>query len=300
MQPRSGIKSKNISSSVTKLRRYKQTLEEVLNSLVPIETSWQDAHSKDVVRLIDTLSSTIEKGAGTVGSLLDADFRAGLTAIRLVLDLSKDELETSLRGILGDGIGVKRFKKDRVEYLNALEQLGASEKLEEIASRKVTWKDLLVERLKAGRGAAIKGQTRGRFLEDFAERVIQRVFQHHYDTRCRFVGATGTSTEKADFAIPTREAPRILIEAKAYGATGSKQTDILGEVSRIVHEKRHDTNFLLVTDGVTWNSRRNDLRKLLEMQNDGRITRIYTSSMEDAFESDLKQLQLDHDLMDLE
>ena len=73
-----------------------------------------------------------------------------------------------------------------------------------------------------------------------------------YDARCRFTGATGISTEKTDFAIPSKDDPGILIEAKAYGATGSKQTDVLGDITRIVNEKRDDTQFLLVTDGITF------------------------------------------------
>jgi hypothetical protein len=155
----------------------------------------------------------------------------------------------------------------------------------------------LIERLKSGRGSAIKGQARGRELENFVERLVQRVFSEvGYDVRCRFVGSTGTSTEKTDFAIPSKSDPRILIETKGYGATGSKQTDILGDIARIVEEKRHDTNFLLVTDGLTWKQRLNDLRKLVEMQNRGWITRIYTMRMEAALERDLRQLRKDHSL----
>ena len=90
--------------------------------------------------------------------------------------------------------------------------------------------------------------------------------------------------------------PAILIEAKAYGATGSKQTDVLGDITRIVNEKRGDTHFLLVTDGVTWRERVNDLRRLIELQNHGKITRIYTQSMADRLESDLKQLKQEHGL----
>ena len=83
---------------------------------------------------------------------------------------------------------------------------------------------------------------------------------------------------------------------KAYGATGSKQTDILGDIRRIVEEKRHDTHLLLVTDGTTWKARVNDLRKLVEMQNKGLIARIYTHNMEEALRHDLRQLRRDHGL----
>lgn len=125
---------------------------------------------------------------------------------------------------------------------------------------------------------------------------MREVFGDAYDVRCRFVGASGTSTEKTDFAIPSKRDARVLIEVKAYGATGSKQTDILGDIRRIVEEKRHDTHLLLVTDGTTWKARVNDLRKLVAMQNEGLITRIYTHSMEEALRRDLRQLRRDHGL----
>ncbi len=221
-----------------------------------------------------------------------------MTAIRLILDMSKDEFSIALSAGLGEsGAGIKRYRSDREAFLSAVEQLGASAAMGNLVSAPVSWRDLLVERLKSGRGSAIKGQARGRFLEDFTEGIVKRVFSEvGYDARCRFVGSTGTSTEKADFAIPSKEDPRILIEVKAYGATGSKQTDILGDISRIADEKRHDTHLLLVTDGITWRARLNDLRKLVTMQNSGLIARVYTVKMADSFEADLRELRRDHGL----
>ncbi len=93
----------------------------------------------------------------------------------------------------------------------------------------------------------------GPYQEEHIQAVLNEDYEvgaDNYDRRCRFVGATGNSTEKTDFAIPSRRDPNILIEVKAYGATGSKQTDILGDVSRIVEQKRRDTQFLLVTAAI--------------------------------------------------
>ena len=126
--------------------------------------------------------------------------------------------------------------------------------------------------------------------------MIQIFGKGQYDARCQFVGATGASTEKADFAIPSKDDPGILIEAKAYGATGSKQTDVLGDITHIVNNKRDDTHFLLVTDGITWRKRINDLRKLVALQKQGKITRIYTQSMADQLKADLKQLKKEYEL----
>lgn len=110
------------------------------------------------------------------------------------------------------------------------------------------------------------------------------------------VTVAGKSTEKADFAIPAADDPRILLEVKAYGATGSKQTDILGDMQRIIREKRNDTMLFLITDGITWLDRRNDMRKLVDMQNQGLITRIYTMRMREALIEELADLKLYHRL----
>lgn len=141
----------------------------------------------------------------------------------------------------------------------------------------------MAERLKAGRGSAIKGQHRGRALEDFVEESVRRVYgSGNYDVRCSFLGRDGTSTAKCDFAIPARTNPSILIEVKAFGATGSKQTNVIGDARAIRDQKRHDTTLIVVTDGVTWHARTSDLKELVKMQNAGDIYRIYTKNMEDA------------------
>ena len=99
-----------------------------------------------------------------------------------------------------------------------------------------------------------------------------------------------------DTAIPSKSAARILIEAKGYGATGSKMTDILGDIRTIVAAKRPDTAFLFFTDGLTWKERSSDLRQIVEFQNNGDITRIYTYAMADQFEADLRQLKAEYKL----
>ncbi len=230
--------------------------------------------------------------------LLERDFDAAVTTFRLILDVSKDEFHVALTERLGNGgVGVTRYRRESDRYLAALEAMGLLDKFQALVQIPISWQDLLIERLKCGRGSAIKGQKRGRGLEDFVERIVSGIFgDGGYDTRCRFVGATGTSTEKADFAIPSKEDPSILIEVKGYGATGSKQTDILGDIEKIDAQKRRDTDLLLVLDGVTWMSRKNDLRRLIELQNQGRVMRIYTQQMAPDLEADLRQLRQDHSL----
>lgn len=128
-------------------------------------------------------------------------------------------------------------------------------------------------------------------MEDFVEALIVEVFGDGYEVRCSFMGADGVPEAKCDFAIPSSEDPRVVIESKAYGATGSKQSDVLGDAEKVIRAKRHDTYFLFVTDGSTWGDRRSDLRKLIRLQNEGKIARIYTRAMQTALLEDLKALR---------
>ncbi len=283
------------------MRRYRQTLDEILKHLSPVDTSWRDDHAEAVIARLQSIPHKARYSRVDLVQLLDATtkahFEAGLTAVRLFADLSKDEFTAALKDRLGSGIGITRLKQDPEAFYEALEALGVLNQMATTINRPTTWHDLLTERLKGGRGSAIKGQRRGRYLEDFVERLIVQIFGvNAYEARCQFIGATGTSTEKTDFAIPNKNDPSVLIEAKAYGATGSKQTDVLGDITRIVNEKRDDTHFLLVTDGITWRERTSDLDKLITLQNQGKITRIYTQSMANQLESDLQQLKSEHGL----
>ncbi|MCZ2151444.1 MAG: type II restriction endonuclease [Bryobacterales bacterium] len=158
-----------------------------------------------------------------------------------------------------------------------------------------TWSDILIERLRSGRGKAIKGQKRGRGLEDFTESLVREVFSDKFEPRCQFTGVGG-KTAKCDFAIPDRHKPVILIEAKGYGATGSKMTDVYGDVDKIVQARRPDVALILITDGITWMRRLNDLRNLIRMQNQGNILRIYTTKMAAQFQDDLRQLKKEYGL----
>ena len=93
------------------------------------------------------------------------------------------------------------------------------------------------------------------------------------------------------FRYSHEERPAIVIESKGYGATGSKMTGIIGDIEQIIRAKRPDTALLFFTDGLTWKQRKSDLRKIVEFQNSGGITRIYTYAMAGQFEADLRQLQ---------
>jgi hypothetical protein len=273
-----------------------QDLDALVATLTEMEAAWLDDTASKIISTLSELADQKAFDRDTLRSLLDKDFDSALTIFRLFLDLSKDRLETVLPAALGaGGAGIARYRADPDTFLEAIERLGVLTAMDELANRPLRWTDLLVERLKSGRGRAIRGQRGGRALEDFVEVIVVRVFgEGNFDSRCSFVGKDGATTAKADFAIPSKNDPRIVIESKGYAATGSKQTDVIGDLQKIITAKRNDSTLLLVTDGLTWRRRMNDLRTIVQMQNRGEVARIYTRAMVEAMESDLRILKSEH------
>jgi hypothetical protein len=273
-----------------------QKLDDIVDSLRLLAVDWKDDTAR---RVIDRLKIFPLKNSYTtedVATLLEGNFNDGILICRLFLGMSKDQFVSVLRGIRGDaGIGVKSYRADRSEFIKDVASTGLLEAMAAEAARKAHWSDVLVERLRSGRGSAISGQRRGRDVEDFAEAIVKRVFGKKFQVRCTFKGPRGQDA-KCDFAIPSKTSARILIESKGYGATGSKMTDILGDIRTIIAAKRPDTAFVFFTDGLTWKQRKSDLRKIVEFQNKGDITRIYTYAMAGQFEKDLRQLKDEYNL----
>lgn len=268
-----------------------QSLDEILNGLSPLDVDWMDDTAASAIARLTALPKKTVYSRDDIAGLLDDSFEEGLLCARLFLVLSKDSMEAGLRRELpGGGIGIKRYQADPAAFIDALERMGLIEKMEATINHEPVWSDIMVERLRAGRGSAISGQKRGRGLEDFVEALVGEVFGKAYEARCIFTGADGKSA-KCDIAVPNRSRPSIVIEVKGYGATGSKMTDIIGDLDAIIDAKRHGTKLFFVTDGMTWKQRASDLKKIVERQNQGKIDRIYTTQMRDQFVEDLRSLK---------
>lgn len=280
------------------MQRKKQSLEFLLDELQEIDMDWKDDHSEEIIAELEFLKShdLLElKTKEFIGTLLDRNYRVYFDIFRFFLELSKDQFSGVLKQHL-EKIGKSSFKKNREAWLHCLvDELHINTAMLSHVKRSWTWEDIVIERLKQGRGSAIKGQKRGRHLEDCIEEIIKNVFQDQYDSKCNFIGLNRQEA-KAEFAIPSKRDPLIIFEAKAYGATGSKQTDVIGDIEKIVKVKKPATDFLFVTDGITWRERVSDLRKIVSQQNDGYILKIYTLSMLSELESDLKILKKEHGL----
>jgi DpnII restriction endonuclease len=273
-----------------------QSLDDLVASLTPLAVEWMDEIAANAIARLTAIPVRDSYSRSDIAALLEGDFEEGMLCCRLFLALSKDTMEGALREQLGrGGIGLRRYQADREAFLDTLERLGLPDAMTTTINYVPIWSDILVERLRSGRGSAIQGQRRGRGLEDFAEALVREVFGDAYEARCTFTGAAG-KTAKCDLVIPARTQPRIIIEVKGYGATGSKMSDIIGDLDAITESKRRDTALLFVTDGMTWKARLSDLRRIVRRQNDGNITRIYTTKMRETFLDDLRTLKAEYGL----
>jgi hypothetical protein len=269
-----------------------QTTEDLLSRLSPLEIEWRDETADAAIAKLAALEIKATYGRDDIAQLLSGDFGVGILCARLFMGLSKDRMEQELRNALGPGgIGSMRFKSDSDGFLDAMCALGLHQRMSQAVNYQPSWSDILVERLRSGRGSAIQGQRRGRHLEDLVEALVREVFgDDGYQPRCTFVGTKGRSA-KCDFVIPTKNDAQIIIEVKGYGATGSKMSDVIGDLDAIIEAKRSDSRLLFVTDGTPWFLRQSDLRKIVQRQNDGDIMRIYTSSMHAELVADLRTLK---------
>ena len=259
------------------------TLEELLEQIERIPAGWVNAVGRRVVEAIPRVIEHIGDrplDRGLIEDLLREEPYA-LDVLRLFLDLSQDVLanEVNARGIKGDFDSIRRkCSQHAAEIVDVLVKLGVLDAIEAHRAREWTLEDLLIERYKQTRGRAIRAQKRGAALEEAVEKLLrelQREVGLTYDKGRNFVSRSGREA-KADFMIPSHQQPQIIIEAKGYEATGSKLTDVLGDVLKILQAKDKETCFLFVTDGIGWYRRLSDLKKLVEHHQRGEIEMIYT------------------------
>jgi hypothetical protein len=261
------------------------TLEELLGQLKRISAEWLDDDGRKVLesipRVVDRLDSlTIDKDL--IKAILVEDPYA-LDVFRLFLDLSQDILanEMKARGVKGDFTSIRsKCKNDSENIARILVELGVADAIATHRSHKWTLQDVLWDRYGHMRGRAMTAQKRGATLEDAVESILIELKEEigmTFDRGGNFVNRSGEQA-KADFTVPSREVPRIIIEAKGYEATGSKLTDVLGDILKVLRVKDEDSHYFFITDGIGWYRRLSDLKKIVEHHQRGNIEMIYTIS----------------------
>ncbi len=185
--------------------RHKQTKIQLVESLGDVKSDWKDNFSVHFLELVEAFYFNNNFSEIYLIYILQKDFEAGITFFRLVLEQSKDEFTETLKALFFNsnlGYGKTCFSSNPNEYIRILKEYGLIDAINSLISRDYTWNEVIQERLKMGRGSAIKGQKRGKNLEDFVESLVSQVFDS-FEIRKSSRGAKGLTTAKADFCIPS-------------------------------------------------------------------------------------------------
>ena len=279
------------------MRFTKIGLDLLLAELADLPSEWQDDEARRLVAQIPAIIASIrargaDLDAAALGKLL-VEQPLALDVIRLLAAEGQEPMAHKICDVLGGQrrgwTALRRLARNKPEEMaTALVAIGMPTLIHEQIGREWTIDDVLVDRYKLGRGRAIAGQSRGRGLENEVEAIL-RAIPVPFEMRVTFVGPDGT-TAKCDFAIPTREEPLIVIEAKGYEATGSKLTDFLGDVLKIKQAKGYHTYLFVVTDGRGWFNRQSDLKRLVELHVNGTVEMIYTRARLGQLAEDVRQI----------
>ena len=311
------IQSLQSGNSISPLQKSRT---EIQANLIEIPTEELDISGLDEVFLgFDQLEQKYDT-QDPVSSLADALSTNSqvLDVLRLILDRSEDRFATEIHPFIDGSPPYDRIigliaDDSTGEYAGAISQgLHSDENIQEeieiFLDDQVEYFDIVANRYMQKAGKAIKSRYTGNYLEDIVEDILSehslKRNEHYFqDQRAKFkTNGTVSETNKGpDFVLPSLENPQIIIEAKGYSSTGSKQSDVAGDmrekiVSHIPEEHRDEVEVILVTDGGSWRLREPDLKTLVELHNTGVIDGLYQISTLDQLEKHItSKLDIDTD-----
>lgn len=277
------------------------SLEQLLGELTELEADWQDETSVEVLATVGSVLAAVRAAPRVdeelLSHLLEVHERA-LDVFRLLFSQSQEAFVSDLADAAGEGPSAftawRRWARRHPRAAaRALLEVGLGDELNAQVDRAWTLEDVLAERYRLGRGRAIAGQARGRALEDVVQTLLEAIHAP-FERGVTFTGVSGT-TAKADFAIPNRTDVKIVIEVKAFEATGSKQTDVIGDIAKIGRAKGSQRYFFIVTDGHGWVRRVSDLQQIVNLCDAEVVDNVYTRARLTALAADVEHI-LRHEL----
>lgn len=272
------------------------SIEEILQELIELKAEGLDQTALGVMEYVPTAVGVLrELGHAPTSHDMQQMLEKSplfIDCARLFMGVSQESAAHELSAHLGiRSTNWSRLKcmakKEPARLADALARVGLPLIIEKTLDRAWAVEDVLLDRYKLSRGRAIAGQQRGRSLEKQVETILQHVVP--FESRVTFVGREG-KTAKCDLAVPNRAHPKIIIEAKGFEATGSKLTDFLGDIHKIIAAKESRTYFFVVTDGRGWLNRTSDLQHVVDRQHLKDIDMVYTSARLGDLKRDVQKI----------
>lgn len=135
------------------------------------------------------------------------------------------------------------------------------------------------------RATATSAAVAGLLIEGRVETIVRSLLLP-YKMRGRFVGQNG-NRGPADLVVPDFERAKITVACKGFDSTGSKLTAAVTEVQDMANVRYADQYVFAVVDGIGWNRRQGDFRRLFKLFEDGRIDGLYSLADLEQFRADL-------------
>lgn len=216
-----------------------------------------------------------------------ANNRDAAYVLGLVLGMSQERLRNEMRRLFGTTSVERVVRSDPDGFVSRFDhEFRVVELLNAQLTRTYTFGDVLAARA-GGRVRANAAAASGRSVEDEIENIAVELGLP-CETRTRFVGKHGL-TAPCDLAIPAGSDAVIAVAAKGFDSTGSKLTDAVREIQEMAEVRLPRQFICAVIDGMGWQSRKADLKRLWDLWDSDAIDGLYTLSNLDVFRADIAQ-----------
>lgn len=266
------------------------TFEEYLASLGQLTAHTDPTRAtEETVRIKAAAASLAELDEITPDTLAAwaAEHYASANVLGLAVGLSQERLKTTLKYHLGTS-GWLTLARERPSDL--VEMLDREFELVHLVDfqrrRSYDFGDILVARAST-RQTANSAAASGRMVEDHIE-AIANDLGLPCETRTRFIGRN-RRTAPCDLVIPSGSNADIAVAAKGYDSTGSKLGDAVREIEEMADVRLPRQYIMAVIDGIGWNNRLSDLKKIYILWERQQIDGMYTLATLDRFRDDLQQ-----------
>lgn len=232
-----------------------------------------------------------KRGTPTASTLTDfiREYPDAVPILATCVGLTQEQLKNVLSHKIGTAGWVKLAKSKPESLIGMLDaDFELVARVQEHLVREYTLADVLLERYLWSRRGAASAVSQGRSVEDEVERIVERLGLPR-ELRTQFAGMGG-ETAPCDLAIPGGGAQiKIAVAMKGYNSTGSKLTDAVREVERMVKVRETKTYIYVIADGIGWRGRKADLRRIYDFWDRGYIQGLYSLAQLDAFEQELRK-----------
>lgn len=202
--------------------------------------------------------------------------------------LGQEQLKNQLRRLVGTSGWVTLARNNPDLLIEVLDtEFNLVQQIKKDLTKQWSFEDVLLERHLWSRKSGVQSVGRGRKVENEVEEVVKKLGLS-YSMRTQFEGRGGEPAP-CDLAIPSGTSDALIVVAmKGFNSTGSKLSDAVKEIEKMVRVKYSKQYVFVIVDGIGWLSRQADLKRIYELWQKREIDGLYSLQHLAQFSQDLK------------